>query len=276
MSKLSQKTVVITGASRGIGRAIALICAKDGANVVLASKSTEPHKTLAGTLHTVADEVKAAGGTPLVVGCDVRIEEDVEKVMSEAHKAFGGIDVLVNNAGAINLQGVDSLPMKRFDLMQGVNARAVFLCTQKALPHLQQSGAAGRHPHILNLSPPMTWDARWHASNEAYTLSKFGMSLLTKVFSESLKDHHIAVNSLWPRTAIATAAVEMLLGEEGSKASRTPDIMADAAYAIITTEGRALTGEWLLDEDLLKSRGVVDFERYLTTPGVEPVGDFYV
>ncbi len=281
MSTLQGKTALITGASRGIGRAMALRFAKDGANVVLASKSTVPHPKLAGTLHSVADEVRAAGGTPLVVGCDVRVEEDVQRVVDETTKAFGGLDVLVNNAGAISLTSLHDTPVKRFDLMLGINARAVFLTAKLCLPLLQASAKAGRHPHILSLSPPVAardgrFDPRWLKGHTAYSLTKYGMTLLTQGFAEELRDDGIAVNALWPRTLIATAAVDMLMGDEGMKQSRTPDIMADAAYAIVTTAGLALTGQALIDDDLLRARGVTDFTRYLSVPGVEPLTDLYV
>ncbi|MCC7108242.1 MAG: NAD(P)-dependent oxidoreductase [Deltaproteobacteria bacterium] len=281
MKKLQGRTALITGASRGIGRAMALRFARDGANVVLASKSTVPHPKLPGTLHTVAEEVRAAGGTPLVVGCDVRSEEDVQKVVDETGKAFGGLDIVVNNAGAISLTPLHDTPVKRFDLMLGINARAVFLTARLCLPLLQASAKAGRSPHILSLSPPVAakdgrFEPKWLKGHTVYSLSKYGMTLLTQGFAEELRDDGIAVNALWPRTVIATAAVDMLLGDEGMKQSRTPEIMADAAYEIVTTEGLALTGMALLDDELLRQRGVTDFSRYLSAPGVVPMTDLYV
>jgi citronellol/citronellal dehydrogenase len=276
MTTLQGKTLLITGASRGIGRAIALRAAKDGANVVLASKTSDPHPKLAGTIHTVAAEVEAAGGHALPVACDVRFEEEVQKAVDAAVARFGGIDVLVNNAGAISLTDVESTPLKKFDLMMGINARAVFLCTRLCLPHLDKSAKAGRSPHVLSLSPPVSLDARWIKGHEAYTLSKYGMTLLSMGMALDFQERGIAVNTLWPRTVISTAAVEMLMGDEGMQKSRTPEIMADAAYAIVTTEKNALTGQALLDEDILRARGVVDFSRYLSAPGVEPLPDLYV
>lgn len=274
--KLAGKTALITGASRGIGRSIALRIARDGGNVVLASKSTVPHPKLPGTLQEVAAEVEAAGGRAVFVGCDVREDADVQRAVDEGVRAFGGIDIVVNNAGAINLSSIDELPMKRFDLMLGINPRAVFLTAKTALPHLRASAKAGRHPHILSLSPPMSMEPRWLKSHVGYTLSKYGMSFLTKGLAEELRDDGIAVNSLWPRTLIATAAVDMLMGDEGMKASRSPEIMADAAYEVLTTPALGLTGEWLIDEALLRTRGVTDFERYDTTPGLAPLPDLYV
>lgn len=281
MKKLQGKTALITGASRGIGRSMALRFAKDGANVVLASKSTVPHPKLAGTLHTVADEVKAAGGTPLVVGCDVRSEEDVQKVVEETQATFGGLDILINNAGAISLTSLEDTTVKRFDLMLSVNARAVFLTAKLCLPLLQQSAKAGKNPHILSLSPPVAakdgrFDPKWLKGHTAYSLTKYGMTLLTQGFAEELREAGIAVNALWPQTLIATAAVDMLMGDEGMKQSRTPEIMSDAAWEIVTTPGLALTGQALIDEALLRQRGVTDFSKYASVPGVEPMPDLYV
>jgi citronellol/citronellal dehydrogenase len=272
MGSLQGKTVVITGASRGIGRSIALKAAADGANIVIASKTSDPHPKLAGTIHTVAAEVVAAGGKALPLMIDVRFEDQVEKMVAEAVAAFGGIDVLVNNAGAISLTDLASTPVKRFDLMMGINARAVFLCAQKCLPWLEKS----KNAHILSLSPPVTLKPKWLAGHAAYTLSKYGMTLLTIGLAEELREKNIAVNALWPRTIIATAAIDMLMGDEGAKQSRSPDIMADAAHAILTTEGCALTGQALIDEELLRTRGVTDFAKYAMVPGVEPLPDLYV
>lgn len=273
---MNGRTALITGASRGIGRAIALRFARDGGNLVLASKSTVPHPKLKGTLQEVAAEVEAAGGKAVVVGCDVREEADVQRAVDEGVKAFGGIDVVVNNAGAINLSRIDDLPMKRFDLMLGINARAVFMVTKLALPHLRASAKAGKNPHVVSLSPPMSMSAKWLKGPVGYTLTKYGMSFLSKALAEDLRDDGVACNSLWPRTIIATAAIDMLMGEEGMKASRTPDIMADAAHAVVATESLALTGQWLIDEDFLRTRGVTDFSKYDMTPGLEPAPDFYV
>ncbi len=270
------RTALITGASRGIGREIAVRFAKDGANLILASKSMTPHAKLKGTLHDVKADVEAAGGKAVIVACDVREEADVQRAVDAGVAAFGGIDVVVNNAGAINLSTMDELPMKRFDLMLGVNVRAVFMVTKLCLAHLRASAKAGLHPHVLSLSPPMSMNARWLKGHVGYTFTKYGMSFLSKAMAEDFRDDGIAVNSLWPRTTIATAAVEMLVGEAGMNASRTPAIMADAAHAIVCTPRLVLTGEWLLDEDFLRSRGMTDFAHYAVTPGVEPLADFYV
>jgi citronellol/citronellal dehydrogenase len=266
------RTVFITGASRGIGRSIALRCAKDGANVVLAAKTSDPHPKLPGTIHTVAAEVEAAGGQALAVMTDVRFEESVQAAVDQTVAKFGGIDVLVNNAGAISLTSIEDTPVKKFDLMMSINARAVFLCTKLCLPHLEKSTNA----HVLSLSPPVSLNPGWLRGHEAYTLSKFGMTLLSLGFAESLREKKIAVNTLWPKTVISTAAIDMLMGEDGMKQSRTPEIMADAAYAILTSEGLSLTGRAIIDEELLRERGVTDFAKYATTPGVEALPDLYV
>lgn len=272
MASLKGRTIVITGGSRGIGAAIAVRCARDGANIVLAGKTLDPHPKLPGTLVSVAKEVEEAGGQALPVQVDVRFEESVQRMVDQAVERFGGIDCLVNNAGAISLTPVEATEMKRFDLMFGVNVRAAFMCAKLCLPHLAKSD----HAKVLSLSPPIDLDPKWFANHVAYTISKFGMTMCTLGMAEELREKGIAVTSLWPRTMIATAAVNMLLGEDGMKASRTPEIMADAAYEILATEGLALSGKALLDEDLLRERGYTDFERYLTTPGVEPLPDLYV
>jgi len=275
---LAGKTALITGASRGIGRAIALRLAKDGANVVLAAKTSDPHPKLAGTIHSVAEEVRAAGGNALPVQCDVRFEESVANSVDAAVKEFGGIDIVVNNAGAIHIAPVDAVPMKKFDLMLGINPRAVFLVTSTALPHLKKSGAAGRDPHVLNLSPPLRLEPKWLNGTSAYTMTKFGMTLLAMGFAEELRDDKIAVNALWPRTIIKTAAVDMLLGADESEAhSRSPEIMADAAYAILSTRGLGLTGCAILDEEILFERGQRDFDGYAAIAGNKDIwADFYV
>jgi citronellol/citronellal dehydrogenase len=272
MASLKGKTVVITGGSRGIGRSLALRAAKDGANVVLASKTSDPHPKLPGTIHTVAAEVVAAGGQALAVQCDVRVEESVQAMVDETVKTFGGIDVLVNNAGAISLTSIDDTPMKKFDLMMGINARGMYLCTKLCVPHLRKSSNA----HVLSMSPPVSLDPNWMKGHAAYTLTKYGMTLLTLGLAEELRDDGIALNALWPRTVIWTAALDMLMGEAGEASSRTPEIMADAAYAIVTTEGLKLTGQALLDEKILRDRGVTDFEQYACKPGHELQLDLYV
>ncbi|MCR1827306.1 NAD(P)-dependent oxidoreductase [Pseudomonas oleovorans] len=271
---LSAKTLFITGASRGIGREIALKAAADGANIVIAAKSAEPHPKLEGTIFSVAAEVEAAGGKALALQLDVRDEQAVAAAMAQAAEHFGGIDALVNNAGAIKLVGVEKLEPKRFDLMYQINTRAVMVCSQAALPYLKQSASG----HILNLSPPLNLDAKWFAQHGPYTVTKYGMSMLTLGMSEEFKKYGISVNSLWPKTMIATAAIEFELGSRDAfKRARTPAIMADAAHAILSSEGRSLTGRLLIDEDILREQGVSDFEQYRFDPaGGSLVPDLFV
>ncbi|MDR8013939.1 SDR family oxidoreductase [Ectopseudomonas guguanensis] len=271
---LSGKTLFITGASRGIGREIALKAAADGANIVIAAKSAEPHPKLAGTIHSVAAEVEAAGGKALALQLDVRDEQAVAAAMAKAAEHFGGIDVLVNNAGAIKLVGVEKLEPKRFDLMYQINTRAVMVCSQAALPYLKTSAGG----HILNLSPPLNLDAKWFAQHGPYTVTKYGMSMLTLGMSEEFKKYGISVNSLWPKTMIATAAIEFELGSRDAfKRARTPAIMADAAHAILASQGRSITGRLLIDEDILRERGATDFEQYRFDPaGGSLVPDLFV
>jgi citronellol/citronellal dehydrogenase len=269
---LKGKTIVITGASRGIGREIALRCARDGANIVIAAKTDAPDPKLVGTIHTVAEEVKAAGGQALALKCDVRYEEEVTAMVELAASHFHGIDALINNAGAIHLKPTAETPMKRWDLMHGINERAVFLCTQKALPYLKKSS----NPHIINLSPPFSLDTKWYTPHLAYTLSKYGMTLCTLGHAAEFKSDGIAVNSLWPRRLIATAATKMLFGEEGMAKMRKPAIMAEAAYRILTSPSRELTGKTLLDEDFLRSRGMTEFREYAMVAGIEPAPDLFV
>ena len=258
-SSLKDRTIVITGASRGIGRAIARRCAKDGANVVVAAKTVDPHPKLPGTIHTVAEEVEQEGGRALPVQVDVRNAEQVRHVMDASVSAFGHIDALVNNAGAISLTQVKKTDLKRYDLMQDVNARAVFVCSKAALPYLKKA----RNPHILSLSPPLSMDSKWLVGHAPYTLSKFGMTMLTLGMAEELREDGIAVNSLWPRTTIATAAIEFAVGNRALfQVSRTPEIVADAAHRVLTTEGLTLTGKALIDEDFLREQGVSDFDDY--------------
>ncbi|SDA83944.1 citronellol/citronellal dehydrogenase [Pseudomonas sp. NFPP33] len=271
---LSAKTLFITGASRGIGREIALKAAADGANIVIAAKSAEPHPKLEGTIFSVAAEVEAAGGKALALQLDVRDEQAVAAAMAQAAEHFGGIDALVNNAGAIKLVGVEKLEPKRFDLMYQINTRAVMVCSQAALPYLKQSA----NGHILNLSPPLNLDAKWFAQHGPYTVTKYGMSMLTLGMSEEFKKYGISVNSLWPKTMIATAAIEFELGSRDAfKRARTPAIMADAAHAILSSEGRSITGRLLIDEDILREQGVTDFEQYRFDPaGGSLVPDLFV
>ena len=270
---LQGKTLFITGASRGIGREIALKAAADGANIVIAAKSAEPHPKLPGTIHTVAAEVEAAGGKALALQLDVRDEDAVRTAMAQAAEHFGGIDVLINNAGAIKLVGVEQLPAKRFDLMFQINTRAVMVCSQAALPYLKQSG----NGHILNLSPPLNLDSKWFAQHGPYTVTKYGMSMLTLGMHEEFKKYGISVNALWPKTMIATAAIEFELGSRDAfKHARTPAIMADAAHTILCSEHRSISGRLLIDEDLLRERGQSDFEQYRIDANASLMPDLFV
>ncbi|WP_165677641.1 SDR family oxidoreductase [Metapseudomonas otitidis] len=271
---LSGKTLFITGASRGIGREIALRAATDGANIVIAAKSAEPHPKLEGTIHSVAAEVEAAGGRALPLQLDVRDEAAARDALAQAAEHFGSIDALVNNAGAIKLVGVERLEPKRFDLMYQINTRAVMVCSQAALPYLKQSG----NGHILNLSPPLNLDAKWFAQHGPYTVTKYGMSMLTLGMSEEFKRYGISVNSLWPKTMIATAAIEFELGSRDAfKRARTPAIMADAAHAILSSEGRCITGRLLVDEEILREQGQTEFEHYRFDPeGGSLIPDLFV
>lgn len=272
MNTLSGKTVIVTGASRGIGREIALRAARDGANVVIAAKTVDNTGKLPGTIHEVAEEVRAAGGQPLPLVVDVREEDQIEAMVAQAVARFGGIDVLVNNAGAIALRPVQLLTVKRFDLMMDVNVRASFACARACVPHLKKSA----NGHILSLSPPIDLSPQWFAGHAAYTISKYGMTMLTIGLAEELREDGVAANSLWPRTLIATAAVEMLGGESLKKVSRTPAIVADAAHAIITSPSREVTGKAFIDEDLLRSRGMTDFSGYSVEPGAELMPDLFL
>jgi citronellol/citronellal dehydrogenase len=272
MKTLQGATLFITGASRGIGREIALRAARDGANVAVAAKTVEPHPKLAGTIHTVAAEIVAAGGKALAIQLDVRDENAIVQAVNLAAQTFGGLDILVNNASAISLTPTVATPAKRFDLMMGVNMRATFLCSQACIPFLKKSS----NPHILTLSPPLSMKAKWFAGHVAYTMSKYGMSMCTLGMAEELKGDGIAVNSLWPQTTIATAAVEVHFPEAILKASRHASIMADAAHAILTSEARANTGNFYIDEEVLRRAGVTDFERYAVTPGVPLFKDLFL
>jgi citronellol/citronellal dehydrogenase len=272
MTTLAGKTLFITGASRGIGREIALRAARDGANVAIAAKTAEPHPKLAGTIHSVAEEVRGAGGRALAIQLDVRDEAAIAAAVEATVAKFGALDILVNNASAISLTPTMQTPAKRFDLMLGVNARATFLCSQAAIPHLRKSS----NPHILTLSPPLNMDPKWFAGHVAYTMSKYGMSMCTLGMAEELRPDGIAVNSLWPRTTIATAAVEVHFPAAVVKASRVAAIMADAAHAILASEARKNTGNFYIDEELLRRAGEKDFDRYAVTPGVPLFQDLFV
>ncbi|BAS26181.1 SDR family oxidoreductase [Limnochorda pilosa] len=273
MAGLAGKTLFVTGASRGIGKAIALRAARDGANVVVAAKTTGPHPKLPGTIHTAAAEVEAAGGRALAVATDIRFEEQVRAAVDRAVEIFGGIDVLVNNASAISLTGTLRTEMKRYDLMQDINARGSFLCAKLCLPHLRRA----ENPHILSISPPLHLRADWFGPHAAYTLAKLAMSLWVLAWAEEFRAEGIAVNALWPRTVVATAAVQNLLGgDEVIRRSRRPEIVADAVYEILTRNSRSCTGNFFIDEDVLREAGVVDFTCYAVDPSVEPLGDFFV
>ena len=270
---LQGRTLFITGASRGIGLAIALRAARDGANIAIAAKTVKPDPRLPGTIFTAADEIEKAGGKALPLPCDIRDEQSVEKSVAETVARFGGIDILVNNASAIFLAGTLETPMKRYDLMNEINARGTFMCSQKAIPLLEKA----KNPHILNLSPPLNMEARWFAPNVAYSIAKFGMSMCALGMAKELEPKGIAVNTLWPKTAIATAAVKNLLGGDAAIARcRKPEIMADAAHAILTRPSREATGNFYIDEDVLREEGITDFDAYAMTPGAELFPDFFV
>jgi len=273
MSTLAGKTLFITGASRGIGKAIALRAARDGANVVVGAKTVRPHPKLEGTIHTAAAEIESAGGNALPCVLDVRQEETVDAAVAAAAERFGGIDILVNNASAIFLADTARTPMKRFDLMHQVNVRGTFICSQKALPYLEKS----ENPHILNISPPPSLDPRWYAAHVAYTMSKMGMSLCVLGMSPELAPKGIAVNALWPRTTIATAAIQNVLGGDAlMRKSRTPDIMADAAHAILVRPSRECTGKFFVDDEVLAETGVTDLSGYAVDPDAELQPDFFI
>ncbi|WP_018718814.1 SDR family oxidoreductase [Arhodomonas aquaeolei] len=260
---LAGKTLFITGASRGVGKAIGLRAARDGANVVIAAKTAEPHPRLPGTIHTAAEEIEAAGGRALPVVTDIRDEASVEAAVRQAVEHFGGIDVLVNNASAINLSGSLELPMKRYDLMQQVNTRGSFLCAQKCLPHLFEAD----NPHVLMLSPPLDMHPRWFRDHPAYTIAKYGMSMCVLGMAEEFREQGVAFNALWPRTLLKTAAVDNLLGgPEVSGRGRYPSIVADAAYTIVTRPSRQCTGQFFIDETVLREAGVSDFSPYRVDP----------
>ena len=263
---LKGKTLFITGASRGIGRAIALRAARDGANIVVAAKTSEPNPKLPGTIHDAAAEIVAAGGQALPIALDIREDNAVYTAAKRAAEHFGGIDIVVNNASAISLTGTAETPMKRYDLMNGVNARGTFLCSQACLPYLKQSAQASRSPHILMLAPPLNMTPRWLGPHVAYTMAKYGMSMCAVGMAAEFKSDGIAVNGLWPRTLIATAALNMIPGVD-PKGGRKPDILADCAHIILTTTGCARTGNLFIDDELLASVGITDLDHYAVVPG---------
>ncbi|MGL6108694.1 MAG: SDR family oxidoreductase [Rubrivivax sp.] len=273
---LQGKTLFITGASRGIGLAIAKRAARDGANIVIAAKTTEANPKLPGTIHLAAAEVEAAGGHALALQCDIREETSVAAAVEQAVARFGGIDILVNNASAISLTPTPATPMKRFDLMFGVNVRGTYCCTQACLDELVKSAKADRNPHVLNMSPPLSMREHWFKSHVAYSMAKYGMSMCTLGHAGEFRRHGIGVNSLWPRTAINTAALQMIPGVDIGKC-RTPEILADAAYLILTSDAKAVTGNFFIDDALLAERGFTDLERYSVTPGTKDlIPDFFV
>ena len=271
MTDLRGKTLLITGASRGIGLAIALRAARDGANVAIAAKSSVPNPKLPGTIHSAAAAVDAAGGRGLAIQCDIREEEQVTSAVARTVEAFGGIDILVNNASAIWLRGTLDTPMKRFDLMSQVNSRGTFLCSQVCLPHLLKS----TNPHILTLAPPPNLNPAWWAPHTGYTLAKMGMSFVTLGLAAEFRRQGVAVNALWPRTVIATDALNMIPGVEIQRC-RKPEIMADAAHAILNTPARELTGRFIIDEEILRDRGIRDFDAYAVDPTQTLLPDLFL
>jgi citronellol/citronellal dehydrogenase len=263
---LSGKRIFITGGSRGIGLAIALRAAADGASIAIAAKTADPNPKLPGTIFTAAAEIEAAGGKALALQCDIRDEVAIEEAIKKTADAFGGIDIVINNASAINLTKTDQTPAKRFDLMFDVNVRGTFLTSQAALPHLRQSAKDGRNPHILNLSPPLSMKPIWFKNHVAYTMAKYGMSMCVLGMAEEFKRDGIAVNALWPRTVIDTAALQMIPGID-ALAGRTPQILADAAHIILNRDSKECTGNFFVDDVLLASEGITDLEKYSVTPG---------
>ncbi len=263
---LSGKRIFITGGSRGIGLAIALRAARDGASIAIAAKTSEPNPKLPGTIHSAAEEIRAAGGTALAIQCDLRDETQIAAAIAQAAAAFGGIDILINNASAINLTPTEATPAKRFDLMFDVNVRGTFLTSQAAIPHLRASAEAGRNPHILTLSPPLSMKTKWFQHHVAYTMAKYGMSMCVLGMSEEFRKTGIAVNALWPRTAIDTAALQMIPGID-TAACRTPEILADAAYEILNRVSKECTGNFFVDDEVLATVGITDLEKYSVVPG---------
>ncbi len=263
---LAGKRIFITGGSRGIGLAIALRAARDGASVAIAAKTAEPHPSLPGTIFTAAKEIEAAGGKALPIQCDIRDEAQIAAAIAQTAQAFGGIDILINNASAINLTKTEATPAKRFDLMFDVNVRGTFLTSQAAIPYLRESAAAGRNPHILTLSPPLSMKPKWFKNHVAYTMAKYGMSMCVLGMSEEFKRDGIAVNALWPRTAIDTAALAMIPGIDTSTC-RTPEILSDSAHIILTRDSKECTGNFFVDDEVLASEGITDLDKYAVVPG---------
>jgi citronellol/citronellal dehydrogenase len=269
---LRGKTLFITGASRGIGLAIAVRAARDGANVAIAAKTTEPHPKLPGTIYTAAKEIEDAGGKALPLQVDIRHEEQVLEAVKKTAETFGGIDICVNNASAINLTGTEAVDMKRYDLMHGINTRGTFVTSKACIPYLKKAA----NPHVLNLSPPLNMEERWFAPHVAYTMAKFGMSMCVLGMAGEFRKDGIAFNALWPRTTIATAAVQNLLGGDAMiRGSRKPEIMADAAYVIFNKPAKETTGNFFIDEDVLTQAGVTDFSHYAIDPTAKLFPDFF-
>jgi citronellol/citronellal dehydrogenase len=270
---LRGKTLFITGASRGIGLAIGLRAARDGANVAIAAKTAEPNPKLPGTVFTAAKEIDEAGGKGLALVCDIRFEDQVAAAVAKTVETFGGIDILVNNASAISLTGTEHTPMKRYDLMHQINTRGTFACSQACIPHLKKSA----NPHILNISPPLNMETRWFAPHVAYTMAKFGMSMCVLGMSGEFKKDGIAVNALWPRTTIATAAIQNLLGGDAAmRGSRKPTIMGDAAHAIFTKPSREVTGKFFIDDEVLAAEGKTDLSEYAVDPTAQLFPDYFI
>ena len=273
---LAGKRIFITGGSRGIGLAIALRAAADGAHVAIAAKTSDPHPTLPGTIHTAAAAIDAAGGHSLPIQCDIRNDDEIADAILLASTEFGGLDILINNASAINLTSTEKTPAKRFDLMFDVNVRGTFLTSQAAIPHLRESAKAGRNPHILTLSPPLTMKSKWFKNHLAYTMSKYGMSMCVLGLADELKRDGIAVNALWPRTAIDTAALAMIPGVD-TDFCRKPEIISDAAYAILTKPSAETTGNFFIDDEVLAGEGVTDLDKYSVVPGTKDfLLDFFI
>ena len=273
---LSGKKIFITGGSRGIGLAIALRAARDGASIAIAAKTSDPNPKLPGTIHTAAEEIRAAGGTALPIQCDLRDENQIADAIAQTAAEFGGIDILINNASAINLTPTEATPAKRFDLMFDVNVRGTFLTSQAAVPHLRASAEAGRNPHILTLSPPLSMKAKWFQHHVAYTMAKYGMSMCVLGMSEEFRETGIAVNALGPRTAIDTAALQMIPGID-TAACRTPEILADAAYVILNRPSKETTGNFFVDDEVLASVGVTELDKYSVVPGTKDfILDFFL
>jgi citronellol/citronellal dehydrogenase len=273
---LAGKRVFVTGGSRGIGLAIALRAAKDGASIAIAAKTADPHPKLPGTIFTAASQIEDAGGRALAIQCDIRDENQITAAIEQAAAEFGGIDIVINNASAINLTNTESTPAKRFDLMMGVNTRGTFLTSQAAIPHLRKSAQDGRNPHILMLSPPLSMKGKWFKPHLAYTMAKYGMSMCVLGLADELKRDGIAVNALWPRTAIDTAALAMIPGVD-TAFCRTTEIISDSAYIILNRESKECSGNFFIDDEVLASEGITDLDKYAVVPGTkEFINDLYI